>query len=139
MKLTLPPMRLHTLNCAHQKIRLLVDILVHFTSIRTDQACDICMVHELAFRVFEVAFEHEPDAAEELLLRFGGRVVGGAWHCRGWRVKLDGVKLCLDERMLLVGGSRKVEEVRSCRCRLVERKRSRSRIAVRSYAVSWLK
>ena len=35
-KLTLPPMRFNTLNCAHQKVRLLLDILVHFTSIRAD-------------------------------------------------------------------------------------------------------
>lgn len=79
-QITLPPMRLHTLNRAHQEIRLLVDILVHFTSVRTNQAWDICVAHELAFRVFEVAFEDEPDAAEELLVRFGGGVVGGAWH-----------------------------------------------------------
>lgn len=75
------------------------------------------MVHELAFQVFEVAFEHEPDAAEEVLVRFGGGIVGGAWHCWGWGMKLDGVKLCLCERVLLDGGLRKVEEVRSCRCR----------------------
>lgn len=80
-KLTLPPTRLDTLNRAHQKVRLLVDILIHFTSIRTDQACDICMVHQVAFRVFEVPFEDEADATEELLVRFDGKVVGGAWHC----------------------------------------------------------
>ena len=91
------------------------------------------MLHELAFRVFEVPFENEANAAEEFLVRFGGGVVGGAWHRRGWRLKLDGLKLCLDEKMLLVGEFGKAKQDEGCGCRWLAAKWSRPRVVIGSY------